>query len=72
MNPKIEGLHDQAMDCAFKADLAKKHGRDERQEAYWVKDLRKVKRRGEDLRRVLVVDDSPEKTPAELRVHFKL
>ncbi len=33
----------------------------ERQEAYWVKDLKKVKRRGEDLRRVLIVDDSPEK-----------
>ena len=33
----------------------------ERQESYWVKDLKKVKRLGYDLCRVLVVDDSPEK-----------
>lgn len=35
--------------------------RPELQETYWVKDLKKVQRLGYDLRRVLVVDDSPEK-----------
>lgn len=33
----------------------------ERQNTYWVKDLKKVKRLGYDLCRVLIVDDSPEK-----------
>lgn len=28
---------------------------------YWVKDLKKVKRRGENLGRVLIVDDTPRK-----------
>ena len=33
----------------------------EYQSYYWVKDLRKVKRRGFDLKRVLIVDDEPRK-----------
>lgn len=31
-------------------------------ETYYVKDLKKVKRRGFDLKRVLIVDDTPQKT----------
>ena len=33
----------------------------ERREKVWVKDLRKVKRKGHDLDRVLIVDDEPAK-----------
>jgi TFIIF-interacting CTD phosphatase-like protein len=33
----------------------------EKQDSYWIKDLKKVKRLGYDPRRVLIVDDSPEK-----------
>ena len=33
----------------------------ELQEHYWVKDLKKVKRAGHDLERVLIVDDTPKK-----------
>lgn len=33
----------------------------ERQEEYWVKDLKKVKRLGFDLDRVLIVEDTPQK-----------
>jgi RNA polymerase II subunit A small phosphatase-like protein len=38
--------------CRFDAEL---------QDHYWVKDLRKVRRAGFDLSRVLVVDDTPQK-----------
>ena len=43
---------------------------DENLEEYWVKDLKKVKRLGYALERILIVDDSPEKTERNYGNHI--
>lgn len=44
----------------------------ELQEDYWIKDLKKVKRFGFPLERVLVLDDSPEKLQRQFGNHIRI
>ena len=44
----------------------------ERQEEHWIKDLKKVKRLGYSLDRVLMVDDSPEKLQRNYGNHIRV
>ena len=44
----------------------------ETREHHWIKDLRKVKRKGYDLARVLMVDDSPEKMVRNYGNHIRV
>jgi RNA polymerase II subunit A small phosphatase-like protein len=41
-------------------------------EHYWLKDLKKVKRRGFQMQRVLMIDDSPEKLGRQYGNHLRL
>jgi RNA polymerase II subunit A small phosphatase-like protein len=45
---------------------------EENREHYFIKDLKKVKRQGLDLARVLIIDDSPEKVQRNFGNHLRL